>query len=113
MAASGHGVLTIIKNGEPLKRVQLQGIFPLVRFINGEIITAARYGKLTVLNKKLDFLKTFPGTERGLYTLTANKKFIAMGDYSGTVRYYDRAGSTIPRVSSCCRHSNLSIDLPS
>ena len=99
MAASVDGSLTIFKNGEALKTIKLPGERLLVIFINGEIVTAARYGKLTVLNERLEVLKTFKGTESIVFTLTGNSKYIAFGDYSGMVRYYSRGGSIFPKVS--------------
>ena len=84
--------------------MELEGELPLVRFINGEIVTAAQNGKLTVLNKKLETLKTFRGTEKFVYSLTGNNEFIAVGDKNGTVRYYNRVGSIFPKVSIFCRH---------
>ena len=99
MAASFDGSLTLFKNGKSLKSVKLPGDYPLVRFINGEIVTAARYGKLTVLNKELEILKTFRGTEKTVQTLTGNNNHIAVGDYGGAVRYYNRLGGIFPRVS--------------
>ena len=104
VAASVDGSLTIFKNGESLKTIKLPGERPLVRFINGEIVTAASYGKLTVLNKKLEVLKLFRGTEGRVFTLTGNSKYIAFGDYNGVVRYYDRGASIFPRVSCYSRH---------
>ena len=99
MAIGTRGSLTLFKNGEPLKSIQLQGLKPLVRFVNGEIVSAGRHGKLTVLNKELDILKTFHGTQSDVRTMTGNDKYIAMGDYDGAVRYYDRAGAVTPKVS--------------
>ena len=69
MVASSDGSLTILKNGKSSDTLKLQGYFPLVRFINGEIVTAARWGKLTVLNEKLQVLKSFDGTESSIRTL--------------------------------------------
>ena len=103
MAASTDGSLTLFKNGEALKTVKLQGEWPLVRFINGEIVTAAQNGKLTVLNEELEVLKTFRGTDKGILNLTGNSEYISFGDYNGTVRYYDRVGSIFPRVSGFIR----------
>ena len=99
MAASKDGSLTLFKNGEAFKSIKLPGTRPLVRFINGEIVTAAKNGKLTVLNKELEILKTFRGTEKTVQTLTGNNNHIAVGDYGGAVRYYNRLGGTFPRVS--------------
>ena len=104
VAASTDGALSLFKNALPFKTVQLPGERPLVRFINGEIVTAASYGKLTVLNKKLEVLKLFRGTEGRVFTLTGNSKYIAFGDYNGVVRYYDRGASIFPRVSCYSRH---------
>ena len=99
MVTSSDGSLTFLKNGKSYETIKLQGYYPLVRLINGEIVTVARYGKLTVLNKKLQVLKTFDGTESDVRALVGNDKFIAYGDWNGTVRYYSRNGSMTPKVS--------------
>ena len=80
LAASIHGSLILYKNDEAFKTVKLKGEDPLVRLINDEIVSVSRYGKLTVLSKKLEVLKTFHATNRGMYTLTGNSQFIAFGD---------------------------------
>ena len=96
------GSLTKFTNGAAglvfNKKIDLQGIYPLVRFINGEIVTAGRFGKLTVLNEKLHILKTFHGTGYGVLSLSADKNFIAFGDWNGVVRYYNRDGGMTPKV---------------
>ena len=96
------GSLTKFTNGPAglvlNKKVDLQGIYPLVRFINGEIVTAARNGKLTVLNEKFHVLKTFHGTGYAVFSLSADKNFIAFGDWNGVVRYYNRDGGMTPKV---------------
>ena len=102
MAASKDGSLTLFKNGEALKTVKLNE-WPLVRLINAEIVTAAQHGKLTILNEKLQVLKTFHGsnsTNCTISSLTGNSEYISFGDFNGTVRYYDRVGSIFPRVSN-------------
>ena len=99
MAASKDGSLTLFKNGKTVKSIKLSGERPLVRFINGEIVSAARYGNLTVLNKELEVLKTFHGTGSTVQTLTGNNNHIALGDDGGAVRYYTRTGDIFPRVS--------------
>ena len=102
MVAGSDGSLTKFTNGPSglvlKKKIDLQGIYPLVRFSNGEIVTAARNGKLTLLNEKLHILKTFHGTEYGVLSLSANKNFIAFGDWNGVVRYYNRDGGMAPKV---------------
>ena len=101
--AATNGSLTLFENDEALKTINLSGEGSLVRLINGEIVTAAQFGKVTVLNEKLRILKTFHGSERFLSSLTGNRNYIAFGDYNGTVRYYDRVGSFFPRVSGWVR----------
>ena len=103
MAASTAGSLTLFKNGEASKAVKLPGERPLVRYINGEIISAAENGNLTVLNPKLEILKTFNGTRATVLTLTGNHEYIVFGDYGGAVRYYNRTGGNFPTVSACLR----------
>ena len=103
MAASKDGSLTLFKNGKASKIVKLQDEWPLVRFINGEIVTAAQNGKLTVLNEELEVLKTFRGSEHYISSLTGSNKYIALGDHNGTVRFYNRVGNIFPTVSGFCK----------
>ena len=102
MVAGSDGSLTKFTNGPSglvlKKKIDLQGIYPLVRFSNGEIVTAARNGKLTLLNEKLHILKTFHGTGYEVLSLSANKNLIAFGDWNGVVRYYNRDGGMAPKV---------------
>ena len=103
VAASIDGSLTLFKNDEALKTVKLHEEWPLVRFINGEIVIASQHGKLTILNEELQILKTFHGSKSTILSLTGNSEYIALGDWNGTVRYYDRVGSIFPRVSGFSR----------
>lgn len=99
VVSGADGSLTVFENGKPYKTVKLDGFGPIVRVINNEIISAARSGKVTVMNEELEVLKTFEGTEWSVRTLVANQKYIAFGDTQGTVRFYDRKGASEPRVS--------------
>ena len=107
MTASTDGSLTLFKNDEALKTVKLSGERPLVRYINGEIISAAKYGNLTILNQNLEVLKTFHGARATVRTLTGNTKFIVFGDYDGLVRYYNRTGGNFPRVSIFSQNTKI------
>ena len=110
VAASGDGSLTLFKNGDALKTVKLPGERPLVRFINGEIVTAAQYGDLTILNEELQILETFQGSHSFLTSLTGNNEYISFGHRNGAVRYYTRVGrSKLHRVSDYSRHLKLKL----
>ena len=102
----------LIKIGEALKTINLEGTLPLVKFINDRVITVAKGGRLTVLNRNLEILESFSGTGSFVRTLTGNTKFIALGDSSGAVRYYTR-GISLPQVSDFSEHGKLFTDLPS
>ena len=56
-------------------------------------------GKLTVLDKELQVLKTFDGTISGVRSLAGNDNFIAYGVDNGKVLYYNRDGGLTPKVS--------------
>ena len=114
VAASRDGSLTLFKNGEAVKTVKLLGGARLVRYINGEIICAADHGKLTILNRKLETLKTFKthkGKTGSIRTLTGNSKYIVSGNIDGVVRYYNRTGDGFPRVSDFFGYSKLFLGL--
>ena len=82
--------MTLFENGEAVKTIKLEGTNPLVRFINGEIVTVGENAKLTILNTNLETVAAFNGTKSTVYTLTGNREFIAFGDDGGVVRYYNR-----------------------
>ena len=91
--------MTLYTNGQPIKAIKLGGWIPLVRFINGEIVTDALGGKLAVLNEKLEVLKTFHRSEYSGRSLAGNENYIAHGDWNGTVTYFSRTGGFFPKVS--------------
>ena len=103
-------------NGEAVKTIDLEGTLPLVKFINGlyhqRIVTVAKGGKLTVLNRNLDIIKSFSGTDSFVSALTGNVKFIAHGDSSGAVRYYNR-GTNLQKVRDFFDYRKLLTGLPS
>ena len=94
-----QGSLTLYTNGQSVKTIKGGGWLPLVRSINGEIVTDNLDGKLAVLNEKLEVLKTFSGPQYTVFSLAGNDKYIAYGDSSGTVNYYNRTGGFEPMVS--------------
>ena len=94
VASSTDGTMTLFENDKYLKTIQLQGEEPLVRLINDEVVTVARNGKLTVLNKYLEVLKSFNGTENRVVCLTGNDKYIVFTDDTGTVWYNDGYNDT-------------------
>ena len=98
-AGAKYKGLTLYTNGTSVKTTKLGGWQPLVRFINGEIVTDDFGGKLTVLNEKLEVLKTFRGSETIVRSLAGNDEYIAYGDNNGKVNYYSRTGGFEPKVS--------------
>ena len=87
-AKAKYNGLTLYTNGQSVKTVELGGWLPLVRFINGEIVISYLNGKLAILNKSFDVLKTFRGANNTVRSLAGDNKYIAYGDYNGTVDYY-------------------------
>ena len=76
----------------------------MIRCVNEEIITVAKNGKLTVLDQDLEILDSFddPGSftlAADIQSLAGNEAYIAFGDSGGVVRYYNRTGDKIPKVS--------------
>ena len=97
-AGAKYKGLTLYTNGTSVKTTKLGGWQPLVRFINGEIVTDDFGGKLAVLNEKLEVLKTFRGSEAIVRSLAGNDEYIAYGDNNGKVNYYSRTGGFEPKV---------------
>ena len=76
------------------------GVLRLVRFISGEIVTVGRHGKLTLLNTELEVLRTIGGQiEDAVRSLVGNSKYIAFGELSGAVRFYNRTSGKGLNVS--------------
>ena len=99
MAHSAYGSLTLFENDKILKTIFLQGYYPIVRVINGDVVSATRNGKLTVLNNNLEVLRVLDDTHRGVVSLAGNDKFISFGDWNGTVHYYNRENDFARTVS--------------
>ena len=106
MASDEGGSLTLFKNGKPSETIKLKGQYPPVRFVDGEIVVAPRYGKLTVLNTKFEVLKTFDEIRREVKVLAGNDMYLAYGDTKGAVRYYSRHGSMTSKVSDVLKFEN-------
>ena len=70
----------------------------MVKFINGEIVVAAMNRNLTVFDVNLEILKQFDGTDDEPVSMSGNETFIAVGDTTGVVRYYERDGDEKPQV---------------
>ena len=103
MAAEAYiegAYLKLYTNGQSVQSLKYNAWLPLARFINGEIVTVGRLGKLTVLNEKLVWKKYFKfyGTDSTVLSLAGNDKFIAYSDNDGVVLYY-KNGDSEHRVS--------------
>ena len=90
--------MTLYTNGQSVKTIKLGGL-ARVRFINGDIVTDDLVGELAVLNEKLEVLETFDRQKSLVSSLTGNENYIAYGDWTGTVSYYNRNGGFFPKVS--------------
>ena len=94
--------MCIFVDGELKKTKVFEGKAPLVGFINGEIVVATANGKLTIMNENLDTKKEFTAgaiTEiSDPWSLAGNEMFIAVGNFGGVVRYYERNGDKNPMV---------------
>ena len=84
------------------KKIKKVGSARLVDFINDEVVVATRSGKLTILNENLDINKEFTAgavtDNSDPRSLSGNQTFIAVGNYAGVVRFYERIGEQIPMV---------------
>ena len=93
----------VLFDGEVVvKAVKLAGVRPIVRFVNGEIITAAEGGKLTVLNQELQVVESFYETKLGDIRMAGNQYYIASADTTGVVRFYNRGGQSKVSLFCCC-----------
>ena len=84
--------MTLFDGDTPIKTVKLVGVVPVVRFANGEIITAATGGKVTFLNQELEVVRAMSEHETKFrdIRLTANKNYIVWGDRTGRVYFRKR-----------------------
>ena len=96
VTANVDGSLTKFDNDTLVKRIELQGAYPLLRLINEEIVTAAKDGKVTVLTQELEVVKTFddPGEypmDAEIRTLAGNEAYIVIGDQRSTMRRFHKS----------------------
>ena len=102
ITANRDGRVCLVIDGELKKTEKFKGKVPLVDFINGEIVVATTSGKLKILNENLDVKKEFSAgaviQTNAPTSLSGNETFIAVGSYTGVVRYYEKNGDKNPTV---------------
>ena len=70
----------------------------MIKVVDQDIIVASLNGKLLVLDTTLKIKKQYNTINDDPYCLSATGKFIAIGTDGYEVTFYDRNGSTEPRV---------------
>ena len=81
-----------------MKTKELGGDRAIVGYSNGQIVAAARNGKVTIMNKNLGIMREFDGPSSGIQSICANETYLALCDFIGSVRYYNRNGDVEPKV---------------
>ena len=100
MASSADGKLILFENDKSLQTIKLQGEKLVVRFINHEVVSVAKKGKLTILNQKLEVLKMVEAETTQLDNLAGNDNLIIFSDTSGFIWYYNKKFNDSQQVSA-------------
>ena len=98
MTGTRHGTVSIWRNGQISKSIDCNGIKPLIKVVDQDIIVASWNGKLLVLDTALNVKKQYNTINDTLLCLSATVNYIAIGTMGNEVIFYDRNGSTEPRV---------------
>ena len=98
MTGTWNGTISIWRNGRISKSIDCNGKGPLIKLVDEDIIVASTNGKLLVLDTTLNVKKQYNTINDGPLCLSATGKYIAIGTYDNEVIFYDRNGSTEPRV---------------
>ena len=85
-----------------MKKVRkLDSVF-IVEYINGEAVVAMHTGKLLILDDNLETKREFDAEPNArlasCQSISGNEKFIAVGYFDGTVRYWSKSSGTEPVV---------------
>ena len=81
-----------------MKTRVLYGAEVSVVYSDGQIVAAVEKGKLTIMNENLGIIKEFTGTRNRHQLVCGNATYLALGDASGSVRYYKRDSDVEPKV---------------
>ena len=98
MTGTVIGTISIWRNGQISKSIDCNGKGPLIKVVDQDIIVASWNGKLLVLDTTLNVKKQYNTINDLPSCLSATGKFIAIGTTGDDVIFYDRNGSTEPRV---------------
>lgn len=98
VTGNSNGSLSLFDKNRLLKSKSLAGIRVMVAYFNGQIVAAAKNGKLTIMNEDLETLKEIPGTREQPLCITGNATYLVMSDWGGFVRYYKRNSNEQSKV---------------
>ena len=98
MTGTKNGTISIWRNEQISKSLDCNGTRPLIKVVDQDIIVASKNGKLLVLDTTLNVKKQYNTINDAPKCLSATGKFIAIGTTGNEVIFYDRNGSTEPRV---------------
>ena len=98
VTATANGTISLWGNGRISKSFDCDGLVPLIKVVHQDIIVVSRQGKLLVLDTKLNVTKRYDTINDVPWSLSATRKYIAIGTHGNEVIFYNRNGSTEPRV---------------
>ena len=98
MTGTANGTISIWRNGQISKSIDCNGKWPLITVVDQDIIVASCNGKLLVLDTTLNVKKQYNTISATPLSLSATGNYIAIGTCGNEVIFYDRNGSTEPRV---------------
>ena len=90
MAGNADGTIQRWKDNSVIKTVKLKGTYPLVKYVDGQIICVLRTGKVNEMDMNLCVQKEYDEINQRVLCLAATESYIAYGDTSGVVKINNR-----------------------
>ena len=98
MTGTYNGTISLWRNGQVSKSIDCNGERPLIKVVGQDIVVASEKGNLLVLDSTLNVKKQYNTINDRPYCLSATGNYIVIGTKGNEVIFYDRNGSTEPRV---------------
>ena len=100
VTGNNDGSVSLFKGAKLQTTKKLGGTAVHVGYFNGQIVAAARNGKVTIMNEYFGIVKEFAGstTSTEIRSVCGNSNYFAICDSSGSVQYYKRDFDVEPKV---------------
>ena len=90
MTGNADGTIQRWKDNNVIKTVKLKGTYPLVKYVDGQIICVLLMGKVNKMDMNLCIQQEYDDINQRVLCLVVTKSLIAYGDARGTVKIINR-----------------------